>query len=382
MTGRVLDPFAERVPLLDLASMHAEVRVELDRAWAAALDGSRFIGGEAVDTLEAAWAARCGTKHAVGVASGTDALVLSLRALGIGAGDEVIVPTNTFIATAEAVALVGATPRFVDVDDRTLLMSPGRAMSEIGARTAAVIVVHLYGNGAWLDELRAVADRHGIALLEDASQAHGAMWRGRPLGSYGRLGTFSFYPGKNLGALGDGGAVVTDDDDLARSIRSLANHGRCETDGARHRRGGMNSRLDAIQAAVLTAKLPRLGAWNEARRAVGRQYRERLGGIVRMVEDGDGAVPVHHQFVVRIPDRDRVRRDLAEVGIETGIHYPTPCHRQPGWEHYPTSEMVVAESASEEILSLPISPHLGASQVPLVCEALAQAIRPLEVVGG
>ena len=261
-------------------------------------------------------------------------------------------------------------------------MSPGRAMSEIGARTAAVIVVHLYGNGAWLDELRAVADRHGIALLEDASQAHGAMWRGRPLGSYGRLGTFSFYPGKNLGALGDGGAVVTDDDDLARSIRSLANHGRCETDGARHRRGGMNSRLDAIQAAVLTAKLPRLEAWNEARRAVARQYRERLGGIVRMVEDGDGAVPVHHQFVVRIPDRDRVRRDLAEVGIETGIHYPTPCHRQPGWERYPTSEMVVAESASEEILSLPISPHLGASQVSLVCEALAQAVRPLEVVGG
>src|SRR3954447_19442910 len=259
------------IPFADLTVMTDEVRGEVEAGFRDVLDSGRFIGGDLVERFEQQWAAYCGTGHAVAVGNGTDALHLALRALGIGPGDEVVVPTTTFVATAEGVILAGATPRFADVSPDTLLLTPETLAAAITPRTRAVIAVHLYGQMADMDAIGRVAASSGLAVLEDAAQAHGACWRGARAGSFGHAGCFSFYPGKNLGAFGDAGAVVTQDAELARRLRSMRDHGRGGGSHYEHEFVGTNSRMDALQAAVLQAKLPRLESWVAARRAVATQ---------------------------------------------------------------------------------------------------------------
>jgi dTDP-4-amino-4,6-dideoxygalactose transaminase len=364
-----------QVPFTDLCAMTREVRPSVSDAWADVLDNGRFIGGEACERFEALWAAYCGTTHAVGVANGTDALQLTLSALGIGAGDEVIVPTNTFVASAEAVVLAGATPRFADVSPQTLLITGETLQAAITHRTRAVIVVHLYGQMPDMDELCRVTERAGLALIEDAAQAHGATWRGRRAGSFGHAGCFSFYPGKNLGAFGDAGAVVTSDARLAERIVCLRNHGRAPDSHYRHVAVGTNSRLDALQAAVLTAKLAKLDTWTEARRAIASRYRDAFrSGPVRLVEELPDACGAYHLAVARVPDRDQVQRQLESAGIQTGIHYPTPCHWQVPYRRFAVDPLPVAEQAVTEILSLPMFPHMRSDQVTRVCEAVNDVV--------
>jgi dTDP-4-amino-4,6-dideoxygalactose transaminase len=368
------------VPFLDLAAMTREIRGTLDQGWERLLDTSQFIGGAAVEEFEQAWAGYCGVRHAVGVANGTDALELTLTALGIGSGDEVIVPANTFVASAEAVVLAGATPRFADVSPKTLLLTPADLEAAITRRTRAVIVVHLYGQMPDMDALCRTAARAGVVIIEDAAQAHGASWRGRPAGSIGQAGCFSFYPGKNLGAFGDAGAVVTNDADLAKVIRVLRDHGRTTGSHYRHELVGTNSRLDALQAMVLTAKLARLDAWNQARRSVAARYQAAFAsGPVRMVEDEAGALGVYHLAVARTSERARLQQRLTEMGIQTGIHYPIPCHRQAPYLRFATGPLPVSEAAADEVLSLPMFPHLRDDQVARVCDAVHEVLAAKEV---
>jgi dTDP-4-amino-4,6-dideoxygalactose transaminase len=359
------------VPFIDLAAVTGDVRVPVFDAWLALLDSNRFIGGEAVDRFESQWAAYCGTTQAVGVANGTDAIQVTLRAMGIGEDDEVIVPANSFVATAEAVMIAGAIPHFADVDPTTLLLTADTLNAAVTKRTRAVIVVHLYGQMANMDAVCRTAERVGIAVIEDAAQAHGATWRGRRAGSVGHAGCFSFYPGKNLGAFGDAGAVVTSDADLAARLRSLRDHGRASGSHYEHAYVGTNSRLDAVQAVVLSAKLKQLDAWNEARRAIAQQYRAAMAATtVDLVAEAPGARGVYHLAVVRVPQRDRVRRWLHQRGIGTGIHYPTPIHRLAPYEHLSVGPLPVAEQAAAEILSLPMFPHMTQEQVAHVCRAI------------
>jgi dTDP-4-amino-4,6-dideoxygalactose transaminase len=320
--------------------------------------------------------------HAVGVASGTDALQLSLTALDIGAGDEVVVPANTFIATAAAVVRAGATPRFADVSDDTLLMTPHTLAEAITPRTRAVIIVHLYGQLPDMAGILATAQRAGIAVIEDAAQAHGAEWGGRRAGSFGEAACFSFYPAKNLGAFGDAGAVVTSQPELADQIRSLANHGRSHGGSHyEHDRLGTNSRLDALQAILLSGKLARLDAWTERRIALASRYRDLLGSCeftgneLKLTGAAPLARHVYHLFVVRVARRDSVRAELARRGIQTGVHYPIPCHRQPPLRRFAERSLPVAEQSAGELLSLPMFPHLTDRQVDFVCESLRAALR-------
>ena len=363
-----------QVPFLDLAPMTREVQDDIVAGWRRVLTSSRFIGGDEVAAFEAAWAAYCQAPHAVGVANGTDALQLTLTALNIGPGDEVIVPANTFVATAEAVLLAGAVPRFADVSPDTLLLTPERMTAAITPRTRAVIVVHLYGHLPDMGALRRAADQAGLALIEDAAQAHGATWQGRRAGSFGVAGCFSFYPGKNLGAFGDAGAVVTADAGLADRIRVLRDHGRTAGSHYEHELAGTNSRLDALQAVVLTAKLARLDAWNQARRSIAARYESALyGGQARLVTDTGHARGVYHLAVVRVADRARVIADLAAEGVAAQIHYPVPCHRQAPYRRYADGPLPVAERTAAEVLSLPMFPHMTDGQVTRVCGALRRA---------
>jgi dTDP-4-amino-4,6-dideoxygalactose transaminase len=366
-----------RVPFLDLDAMHAEIAPDLDRAWRQVSRSTQFIGGKFVARFEADWAAYCGVRHCVGLANGTAALQLCLTGLGIGPGDEVIVPTNTFIATAAAVVAAGATPVFIDVDPATLLMTAAGVEAALGPRTAAVIAVHLYGQPVDMDALRQVADRAGLALIEDAAQAHGATWKNRRVGSLGDAGCFSFYPGKNLGAFGDAGAVVTDDFALAERIRALSNHGRGQSQ-YRHELIGTNNRLDGLQAAVLSAKLRCLDTWLERRRLAAQAYETFLADLpVRLVERAPGAASAHHLAVVQVPRRDELRDRLDAAGVCCGVHYPIPCHRQPAFSAAPQPSLPVAERAAEHILSLPMFPHLSDRQIRFTVGALRQALDEL-----
>lgn len=363
------------VPFLDIGAMTREVLGSVEPAWRRVLESGRFIGGEVVDEFEEAWAAYCQASHAVGVANGTDAIQLTLTALGIGPGDDVILPTNTFVATAEAVVLAGATPRFADVSADTLLLTAELLEAAITRRTKAVIVVHLYGQIPDMDALSEVATRAGIAVIEDAAQAQGATWRGRRAGSLGLAGCFSFYPGKNLGAFGDAGAVVTSDAELAGRIRVLRDHGRAIGSHYKHDLIGTNSRLDALQAAVLTAKLARLDAWNEARRSVAARYHAAFAsGPARPVAEVPGAEGVYHLAVLRVPDRARVQRQLTEMGVQTLIHYPIPCHHQDPYRQFASHPLPTAERCANEVLSLPMFPHMTDDQVTRVCDAVHAAM--------
>jgi dTDP-4-amino-4,6-dideoxygalactose transaminase len=365
---------ALRVPLVDLGPASADVAGALDGAWSRIIETSGFVGGPEVDAFERDWAAYCGRARAVGLANGTDAIELVLRALGVGPGDEVIVPTNTFVATVEAVLLAGATPRLIDVDPDTLVITAEAVERACSDRTAAVVAVHLHGNMPDMDALARVSAARGLALIEDAAQAHGSTWRGRRAGSFGVASCFSFYPGKNLGAFGDAGAVVTDDAALAATVRSMANHGRSAESGSVHERIGRNSRLDALQAAVLGAKLARLDGWNARRQEIAARYRAELPPTVRPIVITPGVESSYHQFVVQVEERDAVREALRRRGVETGIHYPFPCHRQLPYAAYAAGRLPVADKAAARIMSLPVFPHLTDAQVAAVCDALAQVV--------
>ncbi len=372
---RALPDVTVDVPFSDLGSMTADVAEELEAVWKRLTATSSFVGGSAVERFEHQWSQYCGTAQAVGVANGTDAIELILRGLGIGPGDEVIVPANTFIATAEGVLMAGATPRFVDVDPESLLITPETIDPAVNERTAAIIPVHLYGNTPHMDDLGRLARAKRLALIEDAAQAHGSTWGGKKAGSFGIAASFSFYPGKNLGAFGDAGAVVTNDSGLADRVRSMSNHGRSPASGHVHSLVGRNSRLDALQAAVLSAKLPMLGFWNGARRAIMRTYTRLLGSAaVQMVQQGTGSA--YHLNVVRVPDRDRVREALRRMGIETGIHYPIPCHLQMPYREFASDPLPAAETAAKQILSLPLFPHMTHAHIERVCDSLNEILQP------
>jgi dTDP-4-amino-4,6-dideoxygalactose transaminase len=372
------------VPFLDLGGVNNGLREEFDLAWKTVLDHGHFVGGPEVECFEGEFATYCHAKACIGVANGTDALELILSGLGIGRGDEVIVPTNTFIATAEAVCATGARPRFVDVCPDTLLIDPAAAQAAINSSTAAIIAVHLYGQMVDPEPISAIAAAHGLALIEDAAQAHGARHRGTSAGSVGIAAGFSFYPGKNLGALGDGGAIVTSDLALADRIRSMANHGRSVTDRYLHDLAGRNSRLDTLQAALLSAKLPRLDAGNARRAAAMAAYREMLPQGCTPVTVAPGAEPVYHLAIVQVDDRRGVGAALSAAGIGWGVHYPIPCHQQPALaavvdgqslsQEAVSDDFAVAERAAGRILSLPMSPTLTVEQVARVCDVLGGAL--------
>ena len=372
-----------RVPFVDLTAQQAEVAAEVLPQWQRLFAAARFVGGEEVESFERDFAAFTGVGHCVGVANGTDALELALRAVGVERGGQVIVPVNTFIATAEAVSRIGAVPVFVDVDPDRLLIDPDAVAAAVTPRTQAIVPVHLFGQVAPVDRLLAMAERHGIPVVEDNAQAQGAyvdesavdesaVDAGRT-GSLGTIAATSFYPGKNLGAAGDAGAVTTNDADLARTVRELGAHG--STVKYVHDRIGMNSRLDALQAVVLSAKLKRLEGWNALRRRAVSCYRELLDGLDWVQPPTPRPGSVWHLYVVQVDERDRVLAGLGAGGIGAAIHYPTPLHLTAAYEclGYRKGQFPVAEAAADRILSLPMFPHLTANQQAVVVAELAAA---------
>lgn len=364
------------IPLVDLAAQHEEVADEVAQGWASVLKATAFVGGPQVGEFEAAFADYIGVGHCVGVGNGTDAIELALRALRIGPGDECVLPANTFIATAEAVARTGATPVLVDCTHDTALIDVDALDAVISPRTKAVIPVHLYGQPAPVELIRPIAARAGAAIVEDAAQSQGARRSGLRAGALGDIAATSFYPGKNLGAYGDGGAVLTDDADLARLVRLLGAHG--SPSRYQHTELGFNSRLDTLQAVVLSAKLRRLEEWNRARRAAAARYGDLLAGLpaVRRPVVADGNEPVWHLYVVRVPDRDRILAQLHAAGIGAGIHYPTPVHLTGAFASlgYAKGAFPVAEAAAGELLSLPIFPEITQAQQERVVDVLAAAL--------
>ncbi len=366
-------PAAPSVPLLDLGALHAELQDELDAAALRVLRSDRVLLGPELAAFETAWAGTVAARSAVGVGSGLDALVLALRALGIGPGHEVLVPTHTFVATWLAVLHAGAVPVPVDVSEADGAWDADAVAEAVGGRTRAMIPVHLYGHPVDLDPLLAVARRHGLAVVDDAAQAHGARYRGRPVGGLADATAWSFYPGKNLGAIGDGGAVTTSCTAVAARLRSLRNYG--STEKYVHDEIGWNSRLDELQAALLSVKLRRLGEHNARRAAVARRYTATLSGTgLGLPVVAPWAEPVWHLYVVRTPQRDALRAHLAARGIESGVHYPVPPHRQPalrelGWAG---AAFPGADAWAREVLSLPMGPHLGAAAQDRVIDALLE----------
>jgi len=364
------------VPFLDLPAQSGEIADEVLPAWRELLLSAAFVGGEQVAAFEREYAAFVGAAHAIGVSNGTDALELAYRAVGVGPGDEVIVPVNSFIATAAAASRIGAVPVFVDVDDEHLLIDPDAVAAAITPRTRAIVPVHLFGQTAPVERIAPLAERHGLAVVEDAAQAQGAVGPAGRAGAIGRIAATSFYPGKNLGAAGDAGAVTTGDPELAGIVRSLQAHGSAVR--YVHDRVGVNARLDAVQAVVLRAKLRRLDAWNTARRAAAGRYGRLLADLddVRAPSSLPGNRDVWHLYVVRLAERDRVAEELTRAGIGVGVHYPTPLHLTGAYAHLGRrrGEFPVAEAAAERILSLPMSPHLRAEQQAAVADALRRAL--------
>jgi dTDP-4-amino-4,6-dideoxygalactose transaminase len=353
------------IDFLNLGRANAPYEPAIREAIDRVLRSGYYILGEETTAFEREFAAYCGVKHCVGVANGLDALHLILRGYGIGPGDEVIVPANTFIATWLAVSLVGAHIVPVEPDDASWNIDPKRIEEAITPRTRAIMPVHLYGVPADMDAIRDIAQRHRLRVIEDAAQAHGARYRGLRAGSLGDAAGFSFYPGKNLGALGDGGAITTNDDALAERLRKLRNYG--SSIKYQHDVAGVNSRLDEIQAAVLRAKLRHLDEDNARRVAVADRYREALAETpVELVRVPDEAQAVWHLFVVRTPRRDALRDYLTSRGIGTQIHYPVPCHRQEAFAHQAWPELPVTERLQSQILSLPMAPYLSADDVAQV----------------
>lgn len=362
------------VPMLDLAWQSARIADEVRDGFDRVIAASAFIGGPDVAEFEREFAAFCGAKHVIGVANGTDALELALRAAGVGPGDDVIVPTNSFVATAEAVLRAGAQPVFADCDE-DFLLDVGSTAEHLTAQTRAIAAVHLYGQAAPVERLRELAG-DGVVLLEDAAQAQGALRHGERAGSLADVAGTSFYPGKNLGAFGDAGAVITSSDEISGRVRALANHG-----GLRkyeHVLAGTNSRLDTIQAVVLRAKLALLEEWNAERRVLASRYDALLAelGDVRTPLVAEGNVHVWHQYVVKVPHRDRLVSELVARGIGVGVHYPTPIHLLPAFAEFapPRGSLPVAESLAPQLMSLPIYPGLTEQQQGAVVDGIASLL--------
>jgi dTDP-4-amino-4,6-dideoxygalactose transaminase len=363
----------DRVPFVALDRQHAPLRADLTAAFERVVDASGYILGAEVEEFEREFAAYCGADRCVGVASGTAALALAFQAAGIGPGDEVIVPAHTFIASALGVVHAGATPVFCEVEEGTGLIDAAAAESVVTERTAAILAVHLYGQVADMDALAALAERRGLALVEDAAQAHGATWRGRRAGTFGTAAAFSFYPSKNLGALGDGGAICTNDPTIAERARALRHLGQLVK--GRHELTGWNERLDGLQAALLRAKLPHLDGWNDARRRHAARYRDELPGELTLLEERPESPCIYHLFPVRSLDRDGLAAALAAAGVDTGVHYSPACHMQPpfapegGGDPFP----IASRWAAEE-LSMPMFEHLTEAELRRVVEACSSAL--------
>jgi dTDP-4-amino-4,6-dideoxygalactose transaminase len=361
------------IPFLDLQAQYQTIRGELDAAVLRVLESSQFILGDEVAAFECEFAAYCGARHAVGLNSGTSALHLALLAAGVGPGDEVITTPMTFVATVAAIVYAGATPVFVDIDPLTGTIDPDRIGPAISARTKAVLPVHLHGLMADLDPILSLADTHGLVVIEDAAQAHGAEYEGRRAGSIGDIGCFSFYPGKNLGACGEGGAVVTNDAHLAETIRMLRDWGQASK--YIHLIKGYNYRMEGIQGAVLGVKLRYLEGWTEARRRHADYYDALLSGsAIGMPASIPGSRHVYHVYAVRLRNRDTVQQRLGRVGVATGIHYPVPVHLQPAYADLGNGpgDFPHAERFAAETLSLPMFPELADEQIERVCAALVE----------
>jgi dTDP-4-amino-4,6-dideoxygalactose transaminase len=367
---------ASKIPMLDLNAQYASIRGEIQSAINAVLDSQHFILGPQVQSLEAEIAGYCGRKFGVGVASGTDAIILALRAAGIGPGDEVLVPSFTFIATADSVSLLGAKPVFVEIQPETFNMDPQKIVARITSRTRAIVPVHLYGQAADMDPIMELARRHNLKVIEDNAQAIGATYKGKKTASIGDLGCISFFPSKNLGAYGDGGMVVTDSEELCKRLRGLRSHGGTKKYFSEEQ--GWNSRLDEIQAAILRVKLRHLDNWNSGRRKNAAKYDALFGGVTgvttpRVMGWGDH---VFHQYTIRVPNRDVIQKTLAEQGIATTVYYPTPIHLQPIYASlgYRQGDLAETERAAKEALSLPMYAELSQLQMESVATAVARAI--------
>ena len=364
------------IPLVDMRAAHAEVAAEIQAGFDDVMASTAFIKGAAVEAFERDYAAFTGVTHCVGVANGTDAVELALRAAGVTAGAEVIMPANTFVATAEAVVRAGARPAFADVDPDYLLLDPRALEAAVSPETGAVLPVHLFGQMAPMAAIAEVAGRQRTVIIEDAAQAHGATQGGRPAGSFGLLAGVSFYPGKNLGAYGDAGAVLTESAKHARQVRLLGDHG--SERRYEHVTIGFNSRLDTFQAVVLRARLRRLTAGNEARRQASRRYSELLADVpdVTLPMTAPGNEHVWHLYVIRVPRRDHILRCLHDEGIQAGIHYPVPVHLQPAFRHlgYGPGDFPVAEGAATQLLSLPLYPQITQEQQVRVVDAVRRAL--------
>src|SRR5689334_6002559 len=366
------------IPLVDLAAQHAAVAEEVAEGWRQVLAKTSFIAGPQVAAFESEYAAFTGAQHCVGMANGTDAIEIALRALGVGPGDECILPANTFIATAEAVSRTGATPVLVDcADDGTYLIDIAATEAALTPRTRAIIPVHLYGQAAAVERLLPLAESTGAWVVEDAAQAQGARREGKGAGTLGHVAATSFYPGKNLGAYGDAGATTTDSGELAARMRMIADHGsRRKYD---HEVIGFNSRLDTLQAVVLSAKLTRLAGWNSARQTAAERYDQLLTGNSDVIRPRvlDGNEHVWHLYVVRVPDRDRVIKELHAAGIGAGIHYPVPVHLSSAFASlgYADGAFPVAERAAREVLSLPLFPQITPAQQERVVSVLTAELR-------
>lgn len=359
------------VPFLDLQAQYQSIKPKVSAAMQEVLDTSSYVLGPAVERFEKNFARYCGVEECIALNSGTAALALLMQAHGIGSGDEVITVANTFFATSEAISEIGAIPVLVDCEESTALIDVTKIETAITAKTKAIIPVHLYGRPADMDQISAIARTHNLLVFEDACQAHGALYNGKPAGSLADGAAFSFYPGKNLGAYGEGGAVTTNDAAIAKKIRILRDHG--SPAKYHHDVVGWNERMDGLQGAVLDVKLPHLDAWNEARRAHAARYRELLPKTVQTIAESPGSTSAMHLFVIRSPDRDALQERLKSRGIQTGIHYPVPIHLQPayrdrGWKQ---GDFPVAEMLAKEILSLPMFPELTEAQITEVCEAVA-----------
>lgn len=366
------------IPLVDLAAQHAEIAAEVSVGWQEILDCTGFVGGPKVTAFESEYSDFIGTAHCIGVGNGTDAIEIALRALGIGSGDECIIPANTFIATAEAVSRAGAVPVLADcADDGTYLIDAAAVEAAVTPRTRAILPVHLYGQAAAVELLVPIAERARACIVEDAAQSQGARRNGARAGSLGDAAATSFYPGKNLGAYGDAGAVLTGSAEVAARMRMIRDHGSPRKH--EHEILGCNSRLDAIQAVVLSAKLRRLDKWNEGRRAAAGRYQKLLAEIpgVTLPRTLPGNEHVWHLFVVRVADRDRVLEELRAAGVDAGIHYPLPLHLTSAYAGlgYARGTFPAAERASREILSLPLFAEITSSQQERVASALCAAVR-------
>ena len=360
-----------KIPFVDLKSQYHSIKDEVDQAIANIIENTAFVGGKAVKDFEEAFAQYSGAKHCVACANGTDAIEIALRAIGIGPGDEVIVPASTWISTAEAVSTVGAKPVFAEVLPKLYTIDASDIERKISDKTKAIIPVHLYGLPAEMDEIMEVARRHNLKVMEDCAQAHGATYKGQKVGTFGDAASFSFYPGKNLGAYGDAGGMITNHDDVAEMMRIIIDHG--QKGKHNHLIEGRNSRLDGIQAAVLTVKLNHIEKWTEARIANARAYNELLenSGLTFPVIP-DYSRHVFHLYVVQVDNREQIMENLGSKGIATGIHYPTPLPYLKAYEHYghAPSDFPVSYGQMDNILSLPMFPELTKEQISYACDAL------------